>query len=1012
MRFISLFLSIGRMRISPVPARRRFGGENVRPELSSGLASGFQRLIGLVAIYCCLTVTAPAATNPNWFKIVSLTTSNAVFADAPLAGSLAATADHLFASRVGDSSFRRWDANGLTNPTTFSSGFIIVSDLRTEKVYAFADASGTMTGTGTATALHELDPLTGQTNGVVIALSASVAVEDSCGPEFGIFCGWGRVVVGRSQLSDIAIPSGQVTALGKANPFGQGCDPSEPLTGVAEFFGDELYLVACQRFSGGRFERVRLSNGVRTTVATFNGMPSKTKLNFSPSRQRWYFSTESGWLGSSSEIIGYADATWDQSDEFPPPPPLVVVLPSAVTLIEDTTTNAFGSFTQRENADTTEIRVVESSNPSLLPTNRITFFGGGSLSGVSGAFEFVVNPMPNRDGVATLTFLTTNNVGERATNFLTVNVTPVNDVPSASWSQSSFNLAPGAGLVLLTNTLRLLDSDTPATNLVVRILADNALLIAPGSSVLLPAGTNRTVVMTVNRSQVGRASIYAELTDPADGSVVLSSAFVIQVGAAPSLQHATTMADTDFAVFGLGGMRGVGYGTMSVTGLVGTVKQATLYWHGPGKRDAGFSGALPENPLFGPSAVSVRTSGANCWPFDSGLAERGDVTALITGNTNLVLTNFLRQACGFLSRCVVQEINGASLLVFYDDGNPANNRDVMIYEGNDASEVNAYDASGWNDRLDNIRFTGGPVALGLHVSDGQTGTNFLDGALRLNGTTLLPAGPNFEGNSTPRSVGGTTNGSLWDIRTEDVTSLLVPGTNALDLTLSGGTDCLSLVVATVSLPAGSALPVADLSIRQRVLTATGTIPPTAVVSNIPLVTYLFTVTNAGPFIAPGVTVTNLFDSGVTVETANLSQGTLSLIAEGFVAALGVMSNGATATIEVTLRYPHLGFFQNFAVAGSEILDQRSDANPASQQFVTQTVEVRSITGGPAPRLTIRALGGSQYEISWTPTNAPDFVLQSSDTLVPPAWTNAPSGALNPVILPAVEATRFFRLSKP
>jgi hypothetical protein len=125
-----------------------------------------------------------------------------------------------------------------------------------------------------------------------------------------------------------------------------------------------------------------------------------------------------------------------------------------------------------------------------------------------------------------------------------------------------------------------------------------------------------------------------------------------------------------------------------------------------------------------------------------------------------------------------------------------------------------------------------------------------------------------------------------------------------------------------------------------------------------------------------------------------------------------MSNGATATIEVTLRYPHLGFFQNFAVAGSEILDQRSDANPASQQFVTQTVEVRSITGGPAPQLTIRALGGSQYEISWTPTNAPDFVLQSSDTLVPPAWTNAPSGALNPVILPAVEATRFFRLSKP
>ena len=362
-----------------------------------------------------IAFTASAATNPNWFKIVSLTTSNAVFADALLAGSLAAAADHLFASRVGDSSFRRWDANGLANPATFPSGFIIISDLRTEKVYAFADAGGTMTGTGTATALHELDPLTGQTNGVVIALSTSVPVEDSCGPEFGIFCGWGRVVVGRSQLSDIALPSGQVTVLGTANPFNQGCDPSEPLTGVAEFFGDELYLVACQRSSGDRIERVRLSNGVRTTVATFSGLPSKTKLTFSPSRQRWYFSTETSWLNNhplNEGAVGYADATWDQSDEFPPPPPLVVTLPSAVTLVEDTTTNAFGSFTQRENAGTTRIRVVESSNPSLLPTNRITFFGGGSLSGVSGAFEFVISPQPNRDGLAVLTFLTTNNVGD------------------------------------------------------------------------------------------------------------------------------------------------------------------------------------------------------------------------------------------------------------------------------------------------------------------------------------------------------------------------------------------------------------------------------------------------------------------------------------------------------------------------------------------------------------------------------------------------------------------------
>ncbi|HXG49317.1 MAG TPA: hypothetical protein VNO52_16960, partial [Methylomirabilota bacterium] len=147
-----------------------------------------------------------AATNTNWFKIVTLTTNNVVQTDAGLAGNLAASADYLFASRVGASDFRRWDANALANPMSIESGFIIVSDLRTEKVYAFANEEGTMAGSGTATALHELDPATGQTNGVVIPLSQSVPVEDSCSPEFGIFCGWGRVVVGRSQLFDITLP--------------------------------------------------------------------------------------------------------------------------------------------------------------------------------------------------------------------------------------------------------------------------------------------------------------------------------------------------------------------------------------------------------------------------------------------------------------------------------------------------------------------------------------------------------------------------------------------------------------------------------------------------------------------------------------------------------------------------------------------------------------------------------------------------------------------------------------
>jgi hypothetical protein len=84
--------------------------------------------------------------------------NNTVLTDAGLAGNLTSSADDLLASRVGNSDFWRWDASGLANPTNIEAGFIAVSDLRTEKVCAFADDNGTLTGTGTAMALHEFDP--------------------------------------------------------------------------------------------------------------------------------------------------------------------------------------------------------------------------------------------------------------------------------------------------------------------------------------------------------------------------------------------------------------------------------------------------------------------------------------------------------------------------------------------------------------------------------------------------------------------------------------------------------------------------------------------------------------------------------------------------------------------------------------------------------------------------------------------------------------------------------------
>ena len=71
----------------------------------------------------------------------------------------------------------------------------------------------------------------------------------------------------------------------------------------------------------------------------------------------------------------------------------------------------------------------------------------------------------------------------------------------------------------------------------------------------------------------------------------------------------------------------------------------------------------------------------------------------------------------------------------------------------------------------------------------------------------------------------------------------------------------------------------------------------------------------------------------------------------------------------------------------------------------------AVQSSNAPALNIVPAAPGFATISWTPAT-PGFVLQVSATLTPPAWTNAPSGAANPVTVPAGLPARFYRLFKP
>jgi len=263
---------------------------------------------------------------------------------------------------------------------------------------------------------------------------------------------------------------------------------------------------------------------------------------------------------------------------------------------------------------------------------------------------------------------------------------------------------------------------------------------------------------------------------------------------ANDIAQSQTIYGTDVTAAGYGGMRGIGTGTISLTGVSGSITKALLYWHGPTNSSDPSANASVTFAGAGITGTNIGFSNDNCWGFANSQAYRADVTSFVTGNGNYSLSNFVKTGA---------DINGVSLIVFFNDGNNTNNRDIVLFDGNDSNITNAYDANGWNVTLPGINYTSGTASMDLHVGDGQT---WVDDALILNGTiTLAPADGVFEGDSVPNGASaGSTNGGLWDIKSYDVTSALTPGPNTLTLTTGVNNDCLSLVVAAVDLPAGAA----------------------------------------------------------------------------------------------------------------------------------------------------------------------------------------------------------------
>src|SRR6185295_4890112 len=150
---------------------------------------------------------------------------------------------------------------------------------------------------------------------------------------------------------------------------------------------------------------------------------------------------------------------------------------------------------------------------------------------------------------------------------------------------------------------------------------------------------------------------------------------------------------TDFISAGVGGLRNVGSGTITLRGMTGTVHQAWLYWAGPSNST---NPAANASITFSGHAIRGQQIGFtsdNCWGYRNSQAYRADVTAIVAGKGNA-----LYGISGLLKQGTNINANGASLLVFYNDRFASNDRDVVLFDGNDSNAPNPYDALGWNVR--------------------------------------------------------------------------------------------------------------------------------------------------------------------------------------------------------------------------------------------------------------------------------------------------------------------------
>jgi uncharacterized repeat protein (TIGR01451 family) len=149
-------------------------------------------------------------------------------------------------------------------------------------------------------------------------------------------------------------------------------------------------------------------------------------------------------------------------------------------------------------------------------------------------------------------------------------------------------------------------------------------------------------------------------------------------------------------------------------------------------------------------------------------------------------------------------------------------------------------------------------------------------------------------------------------------------------------------------------------------------------------TYTIIVTNKGPALATGVTVSDSLPAGFTFVSATASQGACTNNGGILTCQLGTMTNRAAATIILTTRPHASGSFTNTATVASSPADVLA-TNNAARAITTVNV--------PPPVITSVSMSGGDVSLAWSAVAGTRYRVQYKASLSGAGWNDVPGDVM-------------------